>query len=66
VDGAPVRYFVEAKIDGVAIALRYKNGVLTQGLTRGDGDKGDDVTDNLRTVRGLPLRLVGDKVPAEL
>lgn len=66
VDGAPIRYFVEAKIDGVAIALRYKNGVLTQGLTRGDGDKGDDVTDNLRTVRGLPLRLVGDKVPAEL
>ncbi len=57
-DGAPVRYFVEAKIDGVAMALRYEDGVLAQGLTRGDGEKGDDVTSNLRTVRDLPLRLL--------
>jgi len=65
-DGAPVRYFVEAKIDGVAIALRFEDGVLTQGLTRGDGEKGDDVTSNLRTVRDLPLRLLGDDHPAVL
>ena len=65
-DGAPVRYFVEAKIDGVAIALRFEDGVLTQGLTRGDGEKGDDVTSNLRTVRDLTLRLLGDDHPAVL
>jgi len=65
-DGAPVRYFVEAKIDGVAIALRFEDGVLTQGLTRGDGEKGDDVTSNLRTVRDLPLRLLGGDHPAVL
>ena len=65
-DGAPVHYFVEAKIDGVAIALRFENGVLTQGLTRGDGEKGDDVTSNLRTVRDLPLRLLGKNHPPVL
>lgn len=65
-DGAPVRYFVEAKIDGVAVALRFEGGVLSQGLTRGDGLKGDDVTSNLRTVRDLPLRLLGHNHPAVL
>jgi DNA ligase (NAD+) len=52
-----VNYVVELKIDGVAIGLRYGAGRLAQGLTRGDGRVGDDVTQNLRTVRGLPLLL---------
>lgn len=52
-----VDYVVELKIDGVAIGLRYAGGRLAQGLTRGDGRVGDDVTQNLRTVRGLPLVL---------
>jgi len=51
------RYTVELKIDGVAIALRYRDGVFVQGATRGDGMQGDDITGNLRTVRELPLRL---------
>ena len=51
------RYTVELKIDGVAIALRYRDGVFVQGATRGDGTQGDDITGNLRTVRELPLRL---------
>ncbi len=51
------RYTVELKIDGVAIALRYRDGIFVQGATRGDGTQGDDITGNLRTVRELPLRL---------
>jgi DNA ligase (NAD+) len=50
-------YVAELKIDGVAITLRYRNGVIVQGATRGDGVQGDDITNNLRTVRSLPLRL---------
>ncbi len=50
-------YTVELKIDGVAITLRYLDGVFVQGATRGDGNQGDDITGNLRTVRSLPLRL---------
>jgi DNA ligase (NAD+) len=62
-DGEPVTYVVELKIDGVAISLTYENGLFTLGATRGDGDKGDEVTHNLRTVRDLPLRLATDKPP---
>ena len=54
---APPAYVAELKIDGVAITLRYQNGMLVQGATRGDGVQGDDITNNLRTVRSLPLRL---------
>ncbi len=55
----PIDYAVELKIDGVAIALRYREARFALGLTRGDGFRGDDVTMNLRTVRSLPL-LLGD------
>jgi DNA ligase (NAD+) len=51
------RYTAELKFDGVAVALRYRDGVLVRGATRGDGVTGDDITANLRTIRTLPLRL---------
>ena len=57
---------VEPKIDGVAISIRYENGLLAQAATRGDGVHGDDVTANIRTIRGLPLRLHTDTPPAVL
>ncbi len=50
-------YAAELKFDGVAIALKYRNGVFVQGATRGDGTQGDDITANLKTVRSIPLRL---------
>ncbi|MBD9212605.1 MAG: NAD-dependent DNA ligase LigA [Ruminococcaceae bacterium] len=52
-----VRYVVEPKIDGLSVSLEYTNGVLTRGSTRGDGDVGEDVTANLRTVRSIPLKI---------
>ncbi len=65
---SPVGYVVELKIDGVAIALRYRSGALVQGITRGDGYRGDDITANLRTVRSIPLVLDprGSHPPAEI
>ena len=51
------RYVAELKFDGVAIALKYKDGVFVQGATRGDGMQGDEITANLKTVRSIPLRL---------
>jgi DNA ligase (NAD+) len=62
-DGEDVAWVVELKIDGVAVAITYEDGVLVRGATRGDGQVGDDVTHNLRTVSGVPLRLLGDDVP---
>lgn len=57
-------YIVEPKIDGVAIALHYREGRLERALTRGDGRRGDDVTANVRTLRSVPLRLNTDSPPA--
>ncbi len=51
---------IEPKVDGVAITIRYENGVLKHGATRGDGQTGDDVTNNLKTIKRLPLRLPND------
>ncbi|HLQ46087.1 MAG TPA: NAD-dependent DNA ligase LigA, partial [Planctomycetaceae bacterium] len=56
-------YSIEFKIDGVSLALIYERGVLTQAVTRGDGRTGDDVTQNARTLRGVPLRLSGNDIP---
>ena len=61
-----VQYEAELKFDGLAVSLRYEQGVLVQGATRGDGETGEDVTQNIRTLRQIPLRLQGDAVPAVL
>ena len=60
-EDTPVEYVTELKIDGLGVSLIYENGVFTQGLTRGDGEYGEEVTDNLRTIRSVPLRLVETK-----
>jgi DNA ligase (NAD+) len=59
----PVEYAAELKFDGLAINLRYEHGVLVQAATRGDGETGEDVTQNIRTVRRIPLRLHGAVPP---
>ncbi len=58
-DAAPVEYACELKFDGLAISLRYESGVLVQAATRGDGETGEDVTRNVRTIKAVPLRLQG-------
>ena len=56
-------YVCELKFDGLSISLTYENGLLTRALTRGDGERGDDVTTNIKTIRSIPLRLVGSGFP---
>jgi len=63
-----VQYEVELKLDGLAISLWYENGVLTRGITRGDGETGEDITQNVKTIRNLPKVLHSDhfKIPSLL
>src|SRR5947209_12996994 len=57
-----VEYICELKLDGMSLALRYNGGQLERGITRGDGNEGEDVTANIRTVRSVPLSIAKDKL----
>lgn len=65
-NGARVAYAAELKFDGLAISLRYENGVFVQAATRGDGYTGEDVSANIRTIKVIPLRLQGEDIPEVL
>ena len=62
-DAPPIDYVCELKFDGLAMSLRYENGVLVQAATRGDGEVGEEVTQNIRTLQQIPLRLEGNAPP---
>lgn len=61
---AKYEYICELKFDGLSISLTYQDGLLTRALTRGDGERGDDVTTNIKTIRSIPLRLIGSGYPS--
>ena len=63
---AIIDYSVDPKFDGLAISIHYRNGVFQQAITRGDGTVGEDVSANVKTIRSLPLKLKGSKVPEHL
>lgn len=63
VELSEIEYCCEPKLDGLAISLRYENGLLTQGLTRGDGVTGEDITSNVRTIPSVPIRLRCESPP---
>ena len=65
-DVDPVEFSCEPKLDGIAVSLLYREGVLQRGATRGDGTTGEDITHNVRTIRSIPLRLRGEGIPAVL
>lgn len=65
-DGAEIEYSCEPKLDGLAVSLRYENGQLVRGATRGDGSTGEDITSNVRTIRNVPLKLQGEGWPQVL
>lgn len=58
-----IRYACEPKLDGIAVSLLYENGILVRGATRGDGATGEDITQNVRTIPSIPLKLLGDQFP---
>ncbi|MFP6847134.1 MAG: NAD-dependent DNA ligase LigA [Pseudomonas sp.] len=64
--GAEVAYSCEPKLDGLAVSLRYENGQLVRGATRGDGSTGEDISSNVRTIRNVPLKLQGEGWPQVL
>jgi len=61
--GENIEWVVELKVDGVAVSLIYEAGLLARGVTRGNGRVGDDITHNVRTIKDVPLRLIGDDPP---
>jgi DNA ligase (NAD+) len=65
VTNEPVEYVCELKFDGVSISITYRDGVLFRAITRGDGTKGDDVTNNVKTIKSIPLRIKGKSIPSE-
>ena len=65
-DGGVVRYSAEPKLDGLAVSARYEKGVFVQAATRGDGETGENITQNLKTIKALPMRLRVDRPPAVL
>ena len=65
-EAGPIRYAAEPKLDGLAISARYENGVYVQGATRGDGETGEDITQNLRTIKALPLKIRSGSAPRVL
>lgn len=66
VEANEIAYVAEPKIDGVAVNLRYEDSQLVLATSRGDGQRGDDITQNVRTIKAIPLKLAGDNVPAIL
>lgn len=62
----PIEYCCEPKLDGIAISIRYEHGILTRAATRGDGETGEDVTENIKTISMIPLRLRGKHHPSIL
>ena len=65
-DAPEIDYACEPKLDGVAVSLLYRDGLLVRGATRGDGTVGEDITANVRTINSIPLKLVGDNIPSLL
>jgi DNA ligase (NAD+) len=61
-----IEFVAEPKLDGVAVSLFYENGILIYGATRGDGETGEDITHNVRTIKSIPLQLMGEKYPKVL
>jgi DNA ligase (NAD+) len=61
-----IEYACEVKLDGIAVSLLYQNGLLVRGATRGDGTNGEDITQNVRTIKSIPLRLHGEGFPSVL
>jgi len=59
-----IAYLCELKLDGLSVSVTYEDGVLVRGATRGDGTTGEEITQNLKTIASIPLRLVGESVPA--
>ncbi len=65
-EGEKIEYHVELKFDGLSMSLTYENGELLYAATRGDGEVGEDVTHNIRTIRSIPLKLTGENIPSKI
>jgi len=59
----PLEYITEPKLDGLAVAIHYENGIYTKAATRGDGETGEDITENIRTIKNIPLKMFGSDIP---